>query len=161
MKEIQLTQGKVAIVDDEDYQMVNQFKWYALKNGNTFYARRVVPVNGRQKTVHMHQFIIGDTPKKSDIDHKDGNGCNNQKLNLRICTHQENMMNQKKPDKNCTSIYKGVCWHKRDNKWQSRIQIDGKLIHIGYFMDESDAARAYDKAAKHHFKEFAYLNFNE
>ena len=77
MKEIQLTQGKVALVDDEDYERVNQFKWHAHRNGNTVYAKRNIAINGKWKIQLMHRFIMGDTLGKSQIDHIDGDGCHN------------------------------------------------------------------------------------
>ena len=161
MREIKLTQGKVAFVDDEDYERVNQFKWCANKIGNTFYAARAIRINGKKTIQKMHMFILGDTPGKPQIDHKDGNGLNNWKLNLRPCTNQENAMNQRKPNKNCSSEYLGVYLHKSTGKWLARIQIDGKRKHIGYFGNEIDAARAYDAAKKKHSPEFAKLNFPE
>jgi len=158
MKEIQLTQGQVALVDDEDYEWLNSFKWYAHKIGNTFYAARHIRVNGKQKHQHMHQLIMGDNPLKLMIDHRDGNGLNNQRSNLRFCTHQENQMNQR-PRKNSSSVYKGVCWFKRDHKWMAQIRIYGKLIYLGCFDHEEDAAKAYDEVVIKHFGEFAVLNF--
>jgi len=158
MRQIELTQGKVAWVDNEDFEWLNQLKWYAHKHGNTFYAIRGILINGKYKVQRMHKFIMGDNLGKSDIDHKDGDGLNNQKVNLRICTHQENMMNRR-PNKNCSSIYKGVCWHKQTQKWVAKIWIDGKQIHLGYFIIEEDASRAYDKKSTELFGEFARLNF--
>jgi len=80
MKTIELTQGKIALINDEDFEWLNQFKWYAHKDRNTFYAVRNLPrVNGKQTTQPMHKFIMGDNPLELDIDHRDGDGCNNQK----------------------------------------------------------------------------------
>lgn len=159
MRKIPLSQGKFALVDNEDYERVNAFKWFAQKSGNTFYAKRGVKINGKWTIQLMHRFIMGDSPDKSDIDHEDGDGCNNWKLNLRPCTHQENMMNQGKPNKNCSSKYLGVYWDKATNKWRVCVQIDGKTIHLGSFIIEEDAARAYDAAKKKHNQKFCRLNF--
>ena len=158
MREIKLTQGQVALVDDEDYERVNQFKWSARKSGNTFYVIRNIRVNGKRKTQLMHVFIMGDNPLKLDIDHIFGDGLNNQKCNLRFCTASQNAMNAK-IRKNCSSIYKGVCFHKALQKWMAYIQINGKLTHLGLFKMEIDAARAYDIAVKIHYGEFAHPNF--
>jgi len=159
MKEIQLTRGQVALIDDEDFDRANAFKWFALKGKNTFYAARSVPVNGKRNLQYMHKFIMGDNPLKLDIDHRDGDGLNDQKENLRLCTRSENQMNRG-PNKNHSSVYKGVCWHKSTKKWIVHIQIDGKLIYLGLFNNDKYAAKAYDQAAKKYFGEFAYLNFH-
>lgn len=92
------------------------------------------------------------------IDHRDGNGCNNRRSNLRFATKSENGMNQRKRE-NTSSIYKGVYFHKPSGKWLAHIMINGKSIHLGYFVDEIDAAKAYDAKAIVLFKEFTNLNF--
>jgi hypothetical protein len=92
MKEIKLTQGQVALVDDEDFEKINQFKWFAAKKGKTFYATRNITVNGKRKSALMHWYIMDG----KSIDHIDRNGCNNCRNNLRFCTHQENQMNNRK-----------------------------------------------------------------
>ena len=158
MKRIQLTQGQVALVDDEDFKKVNQFKWNAQKDGNKFYAKRMITINGKRTAQLMHMLIVGDNPFKLDIDHRDGDGLNNQKNNLRLCTHQQNMMNRKL-NKNSSSTYKGVHYSSVRQKWQARIQTDGKRISLGFFNGKEDAARAYDAAAIEHHGEFFLLNF--
>jgi hypothetical protein len=160
MKEIQLTQGKVAIVDDEDYEKVNQFKWYAGKIDNTFYAMTSVLINGKHKTLYMHQFIMGDNLLKLHIDHKDGDGLHNWKLNLRSCTNRENRRNAKKR-KSSSSIYKGVSLNKSLGKWIASIHAEDGSIHLGVFEIERDAALAYDISAVKYHGEFAGLNFPE
>ena len=160
MKTIQLTQGKEAFVDDEDFERINKHKWTVLKKSNTFYARRTI--NGgspSQRHIKMHREIMGLTPKDGlVVDHINGNGLDNRKRNLRICTQFQNMKNTlKRPGK--TSKYKGVYWRKERGKWQARITFQNKRIRLGHFEDESEAARAYDGAAKKYFGEFAKLNF--
>lgn len=104
MKEIQLTQGRVALVDDEDYEFLNQFKWHADNHGHTFYAARSLWINGK-KVIHlMHWYVM----KGKGVDHIKDGGLNNQKSNLRFCDKSKNAMNQK-PRKVGTSKYKGVC----------------------------------------------------
>jgi len=159
MKEIKLSQigknkGKyVALVDDEDYDVLNQFKWYATKQGNTLYAKRNITVDGKHKKVRMHCAIMN----RKSIDHRDGDGLNNQKSNLRFCTRSENGMNRIK-HKSMSSIYKGVSLNKPNGKWIAHIKINGKVIHLGYFFSEVDAAMAYNKKAISLFCEFANLN---
>ena len=153
MKEIQLTQGKVALVDDEEFEKLNQFKWCAKKDGNTFYAIRGIRIGSKTQTIQMHNFIMNG----KGVDHIDHNGLNNQKSNLRFCTQSENMMNRSKGG-NCTSIYKGVSFHKRDKIWRAKIHINGKDIHLGNFISEIEAAKAYNNKAIELFCEFANLN---
>lgn len=162
MKEIPLSctrncknRGKyVALVDDEDFEYLNQFKWHANKKKNTIYASRNAYVNNKKVCVYMQWDIIGRT----NIDHVDLNGLNNQKCNLRACTHQQNSMNMA-PRKNSFSKYKGVSWSKWANKWRSKIGFNKKTIHLGYFKSELEAAKAYDNKAVELFGEFANINF--
>lgn len=140
MKEIPLTQGKVALVDDEDYPELSKFKWHAHKDHNTYYAGRASPgVNGKQHHIRMHAIIVR-TPKGMHTDHINGNGLDNRRCNLRIVTTRGNGQNRHCPK---TSKYPGVSWHKRDRKWQAEIQIGGKHRSLGYFDIESEAATAY------------------
>ena len=158
MKLIPLTQGKFAMVDDRDFECISKFKWFAHKRENTFYAERHVTINGRDIIQKMHQFIMGDNPLKMDIDHRDGDGLNNQRSNLRFCSRSENSMNRRS-QRNSSSIYKGVGWHKGCKKWMAYIQVDGVLVHLGYFIIEEDAARSYDVMCIKHHGEFARPNF--
>lgn len=156
MKEIQLTQGKVALVDDDDYERVNQFKWCADISYSTIYASR----QSYGKKIYMHRLVM-DTQPKIECDHIDGNGLNNQKSNLRNCTHKENLRNKKihKNKINCSSKFKGVFFRKEQNTYQAYINVDKKHIYLGCSKDEYEAALLYDNAAKLYFGEFAFTNF--
>lgn len=158
-KEIQLTQGMVALVEDDDYEYLAQFKWCAQRSRNTFYAMRHSPcLNGISTTIKMHSEIM-DTPKGMQVDHRNGNGLDNRrKENLRVCTGSQNQHNRRKNSNN-TSGYKGVYWYKQRGKWRARIEFNGKEISLGYYTDAVQAARAYDEAARKHHGEFANLNF--
>ena len=158
MKEIQLTQGKVALVDDEDYDKLMEYKWCANKIGNTFYAVSRIKIDGRWATLYMHKFIIGDHLSKTMVDHRDGNGLNNQRYNLRPASKSENAINSVKR-KNCSSKYRGVYRDEERQKWQSYIKINGKRKHLGRFDIEEDAAIAHDVAAIKRDSEFRRLNF--
>ena len=152
MKEIELTRGQVALVDDEDYDELSRYKWCALKAPKTFYATRVRHLEEYPgpKTIYMHHVIAGC----KGIDHKDNNGLNNQKHNLRPATKSQNAINVKMY-RNNTSGYKGVRLDKRRNKWQAVIRKDQIRTHIGYFGSPEEAHAAYCKAAKELFGEFA------
>ena len=153
-KAIPLTQGKIAIVDDENYKWLNQWKWRAHKSRNTYYAVRAK--NGEH--IAMHREILGLTKGDGKLtDHKSRNGLDNQEHNLRICTSFQNQHNRK--PQGGTSKYKGVSWNKRERRWQARIESSGKTIHIGNFTNELKAAEAYDRKAKELFGEFACINF--
>ena len=159
MKKIPLTQGKFALIDDKDFELVGQHNWHAVKDRKTFYAcTKIREDNGKQATLRMHRLIL-DSSGGLDIDHRDSNGLNNRRSNLRACTHQENSRNQR--PKRGSSKYKGVSWNKQRNKWQTHITINGKVRYLGRSVDEVEAAKAYDEAASELFGEFAYLNFKE
>jgi len=152
---IPLTQGKFAIVDAEDYDRLSQYKWYASKCKNTYYACRA---KGRT-TIRMHREIMR-APKGLMCDHKNHNGLDNRKSTLRLCTNAQNCYNQQ-ASSNGTSKHKGVSWHKCSRKWSARIRCDGKFYHLGDYEDEIEAAMAYDDKAVELFGEFAYLNLPE
>lgn len=168
MKIIQLNHGKVALVDDADYNWLNQWKWHIKKAGNTYYAKRNVFVNGVYKTIKMHRQILGLTNPKILGDHIDHDGLNNQRFNLRVATPGQNSMNTSSSKKS-GSIYLGVSV-KTDKRnkiirkyWYASIKVNKKHLCLGQFKltldNEIIAAKAYDEAAKKYFGEFANLNF--
>lgn len=154
MKKIKLNLGQFALVDDEDYEYLMQWKWFATKIGNTYYVNR--NTRGKDFSFSMHRLIM-NTPKSKVIDHIDGNALNNQKSNLRECSQKENLRNRKKC-KDGSSNYKGVSWHKGLEKWRVRICVNYKQFHLGVFEQEKKAAEAYDAAARKYFGKFARLN---
>ncbi len=158
MKEIKLTKGKIALVDDEDYEYINQWRWKLSTSG---YAIRTVCVKNdlginRFTSLIMHRVIM-DAKKGEVIDHIDCDRLNNTKNNLRFCSVGENCMNRLKGKKN-TSGYKGVSWHKRDKRWIASIKINGVAVHLGSYNNVIEAVNAYDKSAKKYFGEFAKTN---
>lgn len=157
-KEIPLTQGKVAIVDAADYEWLNQWKWSVSPDGRTFYARRTeTSPEGKDVPVSMHR-LIASAPRGVEVDHKDGNGLNNTRGNLRLATHSQNRHNSTMPSNN-TSGFKGVSWHKRHRKWYAHATVNGKSKHIGHYDTPEDAARAYDAVVREIHGEFARPNF--
>lgn len=161
MKTIPLTQGKVALVDDEDYDALAAHRWYAKKSrGSRFYAVRNGPQGrGPRQTVLMHAAIAG-TPTGMVTDHIDRDGLNNQRSNLRVCNIAENASNRGK-NKNNSTGFKGVGRHPRheSNLWVAQIWKLNRRIHLGVFPTAEAAARAYDEAAPLHHGKFAVLNF--
>lgn len=153
MKEIHLTQGKVAIVDDADYEWLNQWKWRASKDHNTYYAVRSV---WAKPSIIMHRLILGLIGNEV-VDHMDHDGLNNQRNNLRPCTRKQNQQNMRS-HLNSTSKYLGVCVNKHRNRYTVQITGNGKKVFVGHFISEVDAALAYNKAAQKYHGEFANLN---
>lgn len=151
MKEILLTQGKVTLVDDEDYESLSKFKWHAsLRHGN-YYANRC----SLRETIYMHRSILNIAAGVM-IDHKSGNTLDNRRENLRSCNSTQNSRNRK-PIGN--SGYKGVCFDYSRGLWMAAIQISSKpktVIRLGRFKSVEEAAQAYNEAAEHYFGEFAY-----
>lgn len=158
MKEIPLTRGKVALVDDEDYDYLSQWKWYAYPNHGNWYAVRGVRKFPHYWTIRMHRVVV-NAPEDMHVDHIDFDGLNNQKKNLRLCSRYENGRHMRLRKDNTTG-YKGVypCPY---NKFGATIYIDGKQTYLGAFDTPEDAARSYDYFAKMYYKEFAVLNFPE
>lgn len=153
MKYIQLTQGFYAKVDCKDYYDLIQYNWFYHQG----YATRQLPrVNGVQKTIRLHRYLMTPT-KNLQVDHINGNTLDNRRENLRICTQKDNTRNRKKHKSN-TSGYKGVSYSKRLMKFVAGIKINGKRLHLGVFDSAMGAAKAYNKAAFIHFREFSRLN---
>lgn len=158
MKEIILPGKIVALVDDEDFEWLNQWKWKAHKKHYATYAyRHMLNGSGKLISVFMHRQIMDTTDPKIFVDHKDHNGLNNQKYNLRLATPSQNSSNRR-PIKNSSSKYLGVQWFKPTMVWAARIKKYGVVKTIGYFKYEANAALAYNEAAKILHGEFANLN---
>ena len=159
MREIKLTRGLVALVDDADYEQLSAFKWQAQSAGvarDNWYAVRSVQRGTKRVTLGMHRAIMEPGPGL-EVDHKDRNGLNNQRENLRPCSHHLNGGNRLCATS--SSGYRGVYWHKTHKKWRARARVKNKYIHIGHFDDPREAAIARDKFVAPIFGEFAILNF--
>ena len=154
VKEVPLTRGKVALVDAEDYEYINQWKWRTRVDGNSLYAMRQVKSMGKTQTVLMHR-VLNKTPKGCHTDHINCNGLDNRKENLRTVTQKQNQQNR--ASRYGASRYKGV--NPKNSRWRARIRVDKKLIHLGYFDSEIDAAKCYDVYATKHFGKYANTNF--
>jgi hypothetical protein len=163
--EILLTKSKVAIVDDCDFEWLNQWcwrarcgyqktaTWYALRHGpRNHYARRTLLMH--REIAALYSDIIG-----FDVDHRDGDGLNNRRSNLRVATHQQNRCNQRKSARPMSSPFKGVHLHRGSGKWRAQVRVDGKVKLLGAFGSEMEAALVYDNAARALYGEFATLNF--
>jgi hypothetical protein len=161
-RKIPLTRGKFAIVDPEDYPRLAKHKWHLATGSNSSYAVRwTSSKNSRtRKKIRMHRQIIHISIGMV-CDHINGNGLNNRKANLRPATFSQNVCNRPKRKAPARSRYKGLQWDKTQRKWKARIQVSGRIIYLGSFASETDAAKAYDKAAKKYHGPFAALNFNQ
>ena len=157
MKQVQLTKGYVTLVDDQDFDFLSQFKWCAgIKHGSCYARRRQNGPQALYRSQQMHRLIMGVTDPKEKIDHRDGNTLNNQRSNLRICTHAQNLANRG-VDKRSRSGYKGVS--PLGKKWRAYIVLNYKQKVLGRFDCPIEAAKAYDRAAIEMHGEFCNLNF--
>jgi hypothetical protein len=155
MKKIPLTRGKFALVDDADYEWLMQWKWCAVaanRDKTDWYAATGCP------QIFMHRLIL-NAPANMKVDHHYGNGLNNQRYNLRLCNNVQNQGNRKPQKSRRSSIYKGIHWNKQSQKWVAQIVKLGHTTYLGSYSKEKDAAKAYDKAARLYFGEFARTNF--
>lgn len=161
MKTIDLG-GQVALVDDPDSALFGAAKWrLAKRKSGLRYAARMVWDKDLKKVRCrlLHREIMGATSGQL-VDHRDGDGLNNQRYNLRLCDRRQNNQHVRKRQQS-SSIFKGVCKRRDCERWEAYIKVEGKRKHLGLFLSEQSAAKAYDVAAKLVFGEFALLNFNE
>lgn len=171
MKKIPLTQGYYALISDRDYKRVSQFKWYAYvdrrKDGTIrdVSAARSGPIDaaGKRKPIQMHRFILECKDSEADVDHKDHNGLNNQRLNLRLATYVQNQYNRR--GARSKSSFIGVSRHASrrgyENGWEAYITVNKKRLYLGFFKDKVEAAKRRDVAARKYHGKFASLNFTK
>lgn len=154
MRKIKLTQGKYALVDDEDFEELSKYKWYSSRVEHLFYPRRSVKTEKGQLTIRMYRQIMGlEHGDGKIVDHINGNPLDNRRQNIRICTFSENAWNQKNK-KNNTSGVKGVSWLKRNKKWIVRIGFNRNRIYLGLFKTLKEASKVYEEKAKELYTEY-------
>jgi hypothetical protein len=164
VKILPLTQGLNTSLDDEDIEWANQWKWYAKRGGNSFYAyRNSAPnLNGTRDSLLLHRELFRrinpDFDTSMEIDHRDGNGLNNQRENLRSATDSKQRHNQTIRTNN-TSGFLGVTWNKAVGKFSARVRLNWKRKHVGWFNCPVEAAKARDAAARELHGPFGTYNF--
>jgi hypothetical protein len=160
-RRIYLGQGIFTIVEPEDYYRFNDFHWSAKIKGPSIYAVRFIGCKNGSKIISLHREIANPAGKLL-VDHRNGNTLDNRRDNLRLATQAQNAHNSRKRNIACSSKFKGVSFHKSKyggKHWQAYISIAGRRIHLGIYMTELEAAKAYDAAARKYHGEFARLNF--
>ena len=150
-KEIMLTRGAVAIVDDADYDSIIQHKWYLQSAG---YAAHGIKKEGRWTVELMHRFILGEACAGFDVDHINMDRLDNRRCNLRVATRSQNMANTHA----IVGDYKGVSYDHRKRKYEAKIYVKGQKLWLGYYKSAEEAAKAYNNAAINHFGEYARIN---
>lgn len=149
-------EGAFALVDDEDVALVSQYKWHVTAKG---YAQHSFRKGGKTHSLLMHRLILGLGPGGPHVDHANQDRLDNRRFNIRRATVSQNRANAQKMGGDASSKYKGITWNRTNQRWQTSICVHRKVIWLGYFDAEIDAARAYDSAAAHFFGEFACSNF--
>jgi hypothetical protein len=158
-RRIPLTDGRFALVDDCDYEMLSAWTWGVYDHRrNSGYVRRSVRVRGHWVGILMHRQIMLPDPGQ-EVDHINHDLLDNRRANLRLCTHQWNLQNRAKSPISGSSQYKGVRWENRHMRWLASIGNNGKTIYVGEYRSERAAAHAYDAVARKLFGDFACLNF--
>ncbi len=155
MKRIPLLHNRFALIDNFDFEWLSQWNWFFHKAGSKAYVARTIKCKGVRKKIYMHRLLL-NAPGDLQVDHINGNGLDNRRFNLRLCTNAQNQHNCKA--KGGSSRYKGVCFIRTSDKWLASIRFNYKSRHIGYFVSEIEAAKAYDEKAKELFGEFAQTN---
>ncbi len=159
-RRIYLGEGHWTLLDVKDYYRLRIFKWIVYGNGTNLYAIRLrFTAPNKTSTVYMHREIM-NPPADLVVDHRNCDGLDNRKENLRFATHAQNTRNRRKK-KNGSSQFLGVYFNKEKSAWDSQLMHNGKKIWVGRYKNEIEAAKAYDKAALEYHKEFARLNFPE
>ena len=162
MKRISLVHGLRAIVDNKDFIRASKFRWYKMKtsSGCVYAWRNTGAKQGFLKNEFLHRFILrlsaGDRRKAH---HWNGDGLDCRRKNLSICTTQQNAQGKNRKKKRSTSKFRGVYWDRYNQSWRAKIKAFGKHMYLGYFSNELDAARRYDRAARSLFGKFAAPNF--
>lgn len=154
MQKIPLTQGHFALIDDDDYLIVSQYKW---TYDHGYAVRKVTLAPKHYQKVLLHRFLADAQPGQI-VDHRDGNGLNNTRSNLRLCNGSQNNANRRVL-RSSTSPYRGVRKSSNVDRWQASIGYNYRLIHLGSFLTQEEAARAYDAKAIELFGKFALTNF--
>lgn len=153
---ITTTKGEEILIDEEDLPLVQGFGWYVWTNPNKpRYA--VAKIGGKQ--IRMHRILMNPSGKEQFVDHVNGNGLDNRRENLRLCSRGQNARNARKRRDGLSSKFRGVCWHKAANGFAAQIQHNGRHSHLGVFKTQERAAAEYDLAAIEMHGEFARLNF--
>lgn len=147
--------GRVALIDDEDYELVSMFRWRVLENPRLGRNNGPYAVTGHTNTM-MHDVVLGIR----GVDHINHDGLDNRRANLRPADRSQNNHNER-PRLDSTSVFKGVTRHRNGKSWQARIVVDGRRYALGSFSSEEDAARAYDAAALTAWGEYAFRNFRD
>lgn len=151
MKSIELSGGQIALIDDCDFDAISRYRWFSISGRHTSYAATSIRGLGKRggTIIRMHRLIMGVCwQHRVGVDHKDGNGLNNQRHNLRICDTSTNLHGVMRGPRG-TSQYRGVSWSKSAKRWEVRLSVRGKRIVIGYYESETEAASAYDAAKLH------------
>jgi hypothetical protein len=159
---IELTQGMHTLVSNEDYEWLMQWHWHVTKGNTTYYAVRYtrkaeVDLYPYRTRLSIHGVLYeGRITQGLMVDHRNGNGLDNRRSNLRLCTNAQNLRNHTRAPKHSTTGITGVSWHKRDKRWRAYIKVNDKNVHLGYYKTIEEAIAVRRAAELQYFGKWAH-----
>ena len=153
VREVPVSGGRTALIDEADYESIQHWKWSSCRKRHTFAVYRAVLEQGKSRRIYLSRFIM-QAPSGLFVDHENGDGLDNRRDNLRLCTHTENNRHRCRPQSTNTSGHRGVFWERGAKKWRAQLSVNNRNVHLGMFLTVEDAGNAYRQAAVSRYGEF-------
>ena len=157
MTRVPLSKGLVALVDDADAERVTRFKWHAVRRGRVVHAMRTAKRDGGRATVYLHRWLL-DAPAGLEVDHRNGNGLDNRRENLRLCTHAQNAVNHRRDSARKISQFHGVCWNERRNRWRVVICAGARVNGVARQIEDTRSKSKHSSSSNISFSSWCVLS---